>query len=138
MLPAPTWLLLNPQKKDTHTHTHTHIHTHTQFVPFQLALGHNFWLLLPPKHGKTPPPPFPCICLFLLGPGSPTCTFYPTIGPWLSLLTDQEKLGNRTLASEPSPTEIHLPCPTPPHLVLELRACNSTPRFPLSSPGRSC
>ena len=38
------------------------------------------------------PPLLPCICLFLLGPGSPTCTFCPAIGSWPSLLTSQEPI----------------------------------------------
>jgi hypothetical protein len=50
------------------------------------------------------PPLLPCICLFLLGPGSPTCTFCPAIAPWLSLLTDLEPIGEQDLSISTTPT----------------------------------
>jgi hypothetical protein len=37
------------------------------------------------------------------GPGSPSCPFQPAIGPWLSLLTDQEPIGEEDLSIRTAP-----------------------------------
>ena len=37
----------------------------------------------------------PCICLFLLEPRRPPCTFCPAISPWPSLLPNQEPIGEQ-------------------------------------------
>ena len=53
---------------------------------------------LPLKHGRNSSLLL-FVCLFLLGPRSPVCTFCTAISPQLSLLTNQEPVGTRSLAS---------------------------------------
>ena len=66
--------------------------------------SHGCWVLLPPKHDKTPSllpclhPPF-----FPLGLRSPACAIRPAIGPWLSLLTNQEPIGEQDLSIRTTP-----------------------------------
>ena len=70
-----------------------------QFLPIpHLAVG----FFLPQSMAETSPL-LPCLCLFLLGPGSPACTFCPATDPWLSLLTDQEPVGEQDLSIGTTP-----------------------------------
>lgn len=55
------------------------------------------------KAEKKTLPLLPCICLFLLGPGSPASIFHPAIGLWLSLLTNKEPAGETDLSIRTAP-----------------------------------